>query len=52
MAVFPAGTASGVGTAHPERFYSLVQADLSEGANGSDSYYDGGADRPANFSFS
>jgi hypothetical protein len=51
MAVFPAGTASGVGTAHPERFYSLVQADLSEGANGSDSYYFGGADRPANFSF-
>jgi hypothetical protein len=38
MASFPTGTASGGGTEHPERFYSLVQADLSEGANGSDSY--------------
>jgi hypothetical protein len=52
MAFFPAGTASGGGTAHPERFYSIVQANLSEAANGSDTYYDGGAEFPAHFSFS
>jgi hypothetical protein len=56
MASFPTGTASGGGTEHPERFYGLVQADLSEGSNGSDSYniyYINGGSRLAtdNFSF-
>jgi hypothetical protein len=36
MATSPAGSASPGATAHPERFYSLVTAELTEGASGVD----------------
>jgi hypothetical protein len=54
MGRFAAGPASGGGAAHPERFYGLVSAGMTETAKGDDKYlnFDGWAEDDFRFSYS